>query len=607
MQPIITIARHTALWYLLCLCTLRAGAQTIADARQYAADKNFRKAIPIYKDLYAAQPDSLYHEYLNVLVQAKQYKDAERLVEAQRSRYPAGMETPGPDIDLGKVYEIEGKDDKAKEQFEKVVKLINGDDNKTQRIVRLFSDAGHDDYAILTYERAISLLQSQYIYGIPLARLYAKTGHMDKAAEILIGGGPSPYVTPDNVKSLLLELAGTDATRLQQLQRILVKKVNDQPENNYFDDILTWVYTQRNDWDEALMQVEAIDDRNKEQGKSLMVFAKMAVASHQYETAEKAYTEVIAKGKETPFYTLAKNDQLVAGFSRLHATPAWQPADVTRLMALYDSFFTEFPQYYSRPIATDYATLAAQYAGDAARGIDILQRGLAEPDLRRSDMGQFKLQMGDYYLLLGRLWDASLTYSQVDKEFKQDMLGEDARFRNARLAYYRGDFDWAQKQLSVLKASTSDLIANDALYLSVLITENVEDSNTVPLQRYAYADLLLFQNKDKEAETLLDSLSKVFPKHPLNDDIIMLRAQIARKHHDFAKAIEYLKFIYEKYGKDVLGDDAVYRMGEIYQNDLHQNAEAKQWYEQLLIDYPGSTYTQLARQHLAEIEHPAMP
>src|SRR5690606_25809785 len=160
------------------------------------------------------------------------------------------------------------------------------------------------------------------------------------------------------------------------------------------------------------------------------------------------------------------------------------------------------------------------------------------------------LQLGDYFVLQGKVWDASLTYSQVDKAFKEDMLGEEARFRNAKLAYYRGDFEWAQGQLSVLKASTSELIANDALYLSVLITENIPpDSNLVPLQKFAYADLLLFQNKDKEAEKLLDSVSQAYPKHPLNDDILLLRAKMAVKHRAYNDALTYLKEIYEKYDK----------------------------------------------------------
>lgn len=36
-----------------------------------------------------------------------------------------------------------------------------------------------------------------------------------------------------------------------------------------------------------------------------------------------------------------------------------------------------------------------------------------------------------------------------------------------KLAYYRGDFKYAQGLLDVLKAATSELVANDAMQLSV--------------------------------------------------------------------------------------------------------------------------------------------
>ena len=164
-----------------------------------------------------------------------------------------------------------------------------------------------------------------------------------------------------------------------------------------------------------------------------------------------------------------------------------------------------------------------------------------------------------------------------------------------------------QQQLKILKSATSQLISNDAIYLSVLITENVEDSDMVPLQRFANAGLLLFQNKDKEAEALLDSINKAYPKHPLNDDIIMKRAEIAIKHHDYNKALTHLKNIYEQYGQDVLGDDAVFMMAELYQNNLHQPDQAKHYYEQLILDYPGSTYVQTARQRLAMLNNGVIP
>lgn len=579
------------------------GQTSVSSARQYASDKNYEKAIDIYSEIYGVSPDSVYAEYLGTLIAAKKYKAAEKLVEKQMTL----KENPFLHINLGKVYEAEGKEDKAKGEFDILLKMVNGDDMLTQRIVTAFTDAGKDDYAILVYEKAIQLLGNSYVYSSPLAALYARTGALDKALEVLVGGAPGQYVNLENAKTLLLEILGNNADKLQQAQRILVKKINEQPDNVYYAELLTWIYTQKNDWDGALIQIEAIDERNKETGKRLLDLANLATNAKQYETAIKAYDDVIAKGKDMPNYTMAKSEKLTASLTQLKNNPSFKPEDVARLENQYDSFLVEFPKYYGTQTTADFALLEAQYGNDVPRAIEILKKGLEEPDTRRNMGGLFKLQLADYYVLIGQLWEASLTYSQVDKEFKQDAVGEDARFRNAKLAYYRGDFDWAQRQLNVLKSATSELIANDALDLSVLITENVEDSNLVPLQRFAYAGLLLFQNKDKEAEELLDSINKAFPKHPLNDDILMLREEIAIKHRDYNKALGYLKNISDQYGTDVLGDDAVFKTAEIYQNDLRQNDQAKHFYEQLIIDYPGSTYVQTARKRLAELNSGTTP
>jgi predicted Zn-dependent protease len=598
------IVKSGMLSVLILLLSSAAFAQPTASvARQYVADKNYSKAIDAYGEIYGLSPDSVYVEYLNTLIAAQKYKLAEQVIAKQMTL----RDNPFLHIDLGNLYEKEKKEAKSKEEFDHMLQMVNGDDMVTQRLAKAFSDAGRDDYAILAYERTVQILGNPYVYSGQLAGLYAKTGNIDKAMDVLLSGNPGQYVNVENAKTILLEILGDDAEKLRLAQKALVRKINEQPENNYFAEILTWIYTQKNDWDGALIQMEAIDARNRETGKHLMDFARVAATAKQYTIAEKAYDDIIEKGNDVPYYITAKSERLTITLSQIKNNPDYKPEDVANLAALYDSFLTAYPKYYGMQTGSDYATLLAEYGNDAKGAIAVLKRGLADPDIKREMAGQFKLQLGDYQVLIGKLWDASLTYSQVDKEFKQSPLGEDAWFRNCKLAYYRGDFELAQYQLTILKGATTELIANDALYLSVLITENVEDSDIVPLQRFAYAGLLLFQNKDKDAETLLDSITKAYPKHPLNDDILMLRAEMAVKHHDYTKAIDYLKKIKELYGEDVLGDDAVFKIAEIYQDNLHQNALAKQYYEQLIIDYPGSTYVQTARQKLAELNAGTAP
>lgn len=595
--------RTFKLYILAALLTpVLSWAQPTAEkARLLSGEKKYDEAIAMYSEIYKESPDSVYTEYLNTLLDAGKFKQAEKLVEKKVAEMPR-MPNPGMNLELGMVYDRIGKPEKAKVQYDSTINMINGDDILTNNIAKAFVDANRDDYAIKTYETALQRLGNPPMYGRPLAALYAKKGDLEKAVDVLLRGGPSVFMTSDQAKELLLEMLGNDQKKLQQVQKALVKKINLEPSNNYYGEILTWVYTQKNDWEGALIQIEAIDERNRENGRRVFEFARSAVAAKEFEVANKAYDDIIAKGSETPYYVLSKSEKLAAGLKQIELNHERKPEDVAALSALYDSFLVEFPKHYTQKTAADFATLNAVYGNNVKKAISILEKAIAEPDTRRNMMGQFKLQLGDYYLLTGKTWDASLSYSQVEKEYKQEIVAEDARFRNARLSFYRGDFDLAQKQLNILKSGTSNLISNDAIDLSVLITENVEDSNTVPLQRFAAAGLLMFQNKDKEAETLIDSIKAAWPKHPLADDIVMMHATLATKHRDFGKALTYLKEVVDKYGKDVLGDDAVFRTAEIYDQELHQPVEAKKYYEQLIIDYPGSTYVQTARQRLEEMK-----
>ncbi len=575
----------------------------VAQAKAFVAEKKYDKAIELFSEVYSASPDSVYQDYLKTLVAAKKFKQAEQLVEKQMTL----RNNPLLAADLGYVYENDNKPAKAKEEYDRLVNMVNGDFLFTDKLIKAFSDLGNNEYAIKVYERTGNLIGANFYFSIPLATLYAKIGDLGKAIDALLVAIPGQGTNVEAVKATLLELLGNNEEKLQQMQKSLVLRINEHPDNVYYVELLTWIFTQKNDWDGALIQMEAIDERNKESGKHLMDLARTAHAAKQYLVAQRAYDDIIAKGKESPYFILSRSERLTTELDRIKSSPTNKPEEINALVGLYDSFLAEYPKYYCQPTASDFATLLALYVGNIKRAIVVLQKGIEEPDTRRNMVGQFKLQLADYYVLNGKIWDASLVYSQVDKEFKQDALAEDARFRNAKLAYYRGDFEWAQRQLTILKTATSQLIANDAIYLSVLITENVEDSDIVPLQRFAYAGLLFFQNKDKEATEVMDSINKAYPKHPLNDDILMVRADMAIKHQQFDKALEYLKTIYEQYKEDVLGDDAVFKMAEIYQNNLHQNDKAKNYYEQLIIDYQGSTFVQIARQRLADMNKASMP
>ena len=191
---------------------------------------------------------------------------------------------------------------------------------------------------------------------------------------------------------------------------------------------------------------------------------------------------------------------------------------------------------------------------------------------------------------------------QVDKGFKHDPIGHLAKFKNTKIFYYTGDFDWAQGELDVLKASTSKLIANDAMELSMLITDNYNmDTTQVTMQRFARADLLIFQNKTDQANLIFDSINKEFTYHTLNDEILIKRAEIEIKKGNYEKAVIYLLEIVTAYGDDLLADNALYTLAGIYEKNLHDTDKAAEFYKKILFEHTDSLFVIEARKKFREL------
>ena len=184
----------------------------------------------------------------------------------------------------------------------------------------------------------------------------------------------------------------------------------------------------------------------------------------------------------------------------------------------------------------ELAHIKAFYLQESDEAVDLLYDAIDIPGVYGKINAVIKLELADILLMQGDLWDASLLYSQVELDFKEDPLGHEAKFRNAKISYYTGDFEWAQAQLDVLKASTSKLISNDAIDLSLLITDNYAmDTITTPMLMFAQADLLAYQNRNEEAFLKMDSIVSTWPGHALTDDILMKKAEIYQKQVNTTK------------------------------------------------------------------------
>jgi TolA-binding protein len=368
--------------------------------------------------------------------------------------------------------------------------------------------------------------------------------------------------------------------------------------------MLAWVFIQRKDYRGALRQVRALDKRLGENGERVLDLGFMATNAKDYETAIAAFDYIVEnKDPATPFYLEAKREGLLTRRRAITEGYAYTVEDLRILESAYNEFLEQFGNNpASARIAIQLAELEALYLNDLDTAITILDRIVGLNGVNENVRAQAKIDLADYYLMQGEVWESTLLYSQVDKQFKEDVLGHEARFRNARLSYFRGDFEWAQSQFDVLKASSSRLIANDALDLSVFIMDNLGlDTTTVALQSYADAELLLFQNRYDEAFATLDSLLTAFPGHDLEDDVIYLRGRIYQKLRDYNEAAAQYQQVIDDYPKSIRLDNALFALAGLYENQLNDKEKAQQLYETLFIDYSNSILAVSARKKYREL------
>lgn len=571
--------------------------QLLNVARQYLSTGDYEKAASTYKQLVEYNPDDdvILKDYIKALMGLKDYATAEKLLKQKLKSKTAPLFVK---YELGKVYKLNKEDKKANKLFDDVVESINTANESVVRPLAVqFATDGFLDYAVSCYQRAKTFdKEMPFLYAEELALLYDKQGNQDKAIESLLDVYASRPDKGEEVKATLMRLADKPE-KVVLLRKKIETRMKQDEQNIAYPDLIAWMYIQQGDYETAFTQIKTIDDKLKEQGRRVLGFGRVCLREKQYAAALKSYDYVIQLGDESPFVSQAQNEKLTTLYRQLQNNPNRTKQEVQGVCSAYETFFEANPIYKGKETIRDYADLQAKYAHDIEKAIAILSDVVNRPNLERSFRGRCKLDMGDYELIRNNIWESTLLYSQVDKDFKQDILGEEARFRNAKLSYYSGDFEWAQGQLDVLKASTSELIANDALNLSILITENnpPADSNVTPLLMYARADLLEFQNKDAEAIEILDSIINLYPKHPLRDDIYMQRAKMALKVNDYNEAGMYYQKVLTNHSDDVLADDALFKLAFLNEEQFSNKDEAKRLYQELIVKYPGSTFINEAR------------
>ncbi|HAA16137.1 MAG TPA: hypothetical protein DCE41_32305 [Cytophagales bacterium] len=571
--------------------------QQVRLANEYYGRGEVEKAKELYGSL-ARRTENIpliHSNYFNLLMASGFYAEAEAYIKQARRAYPNSLVYQ---IDQGVLVAKTEGEENSESYFRVLIEELARNPGTVSNAARQFVQKQRSDLAIDLYLEARQTMRDSRVFSLELASVYRYRNEIDEMVEeylnYLDNGSSNNLSYVENILQSVLK----EEEDFINLEQMLYEKVQENPGNRQYSELLVWTLLQQKQFYSAFLQARAIDRRFGLDGDKSMSVGTIALKNEDWETAKRIFEDVIERYPNTLNNIRATHSLIQTREAIVRNQFPVNLNEVRQLVRDYDSFIQEITIRHemAQDALRSQALLHAFYLDNIDSAELLLAKLLEFPMIDSKLRGQAKLDLGDVYLLKGEPWESTLLYSQVEKEFKDSPLAYDAKLRNAKLSFYKGEFLLSQEHLDVLKEATTREIANDAMSLSLLIRDNiVMDSTEAAMRRFAEIDMLLFQNKYEEALEGFTAMLEEFPDHSLTDEIWWKQADIYRKIGEFDVALGLLDQIVSKHGYDILSDDAYFLMGQIYERQLQDTVKAQEIYQDFLLKYPGSIFTAEAR------------
>ena len=559
-----------------------------ALAKNYFDRGEFEKALISYQNLYQEKKNNLnyFFRIIEIHQQLEKYDLAEILLKEKINGQRDGQFL----VELGYNFQLKGNQEDAEKYYNQAISQIETEPLFAYFVARRFEIHSLIDEAAIVYEKAMELRPESNFHR-QLARIYGEQGKVDKMFNSYVNFIEVSPTFVHQAKRLFSEYIteNGDDENNEHLRKALLRKAQLNPDI-IWNQLLSWLFIQQRDYSKAFVQERAIFKRAPESLRGILDLARITIEQDEVETANTILNYVIENVMEPNIVLDAHKDLLEIEVK--HALKDDYPS--------IDEKYKSLLNFYGRNVQTNnlqlsYANFMAFYNDKPKEAITFLKETL-ETRTSRVQEARVKLLLGDILILQEKFNEALIYYSQIQASLKNSIISQEARFRVAKASYYKGDFKWAESQLKILKSSTSQLIANDALDLKLLISDNkYDDSTQTALKLYAKADLLAFQNKTNEAITKLDVIIANHKTESIMDQALYKQARLFEELKDYTRAEANYLAIIENYREDILADDAYYRLAELYSNQLAQPEKAKEFYEKVIFDYADSIFFVEAR------------
>ena len=595
---------------LCCLIAFVAYSQTETDiqlAQHYYLNGEFSKAVVYYEKLYTNDPSKVYFSrYLDCLVNTGDKKAAEKVFKKQTAANPGDLSLK---IQFYFFYKNNEELDKAKKVKNEVLKHEFYDIKETQDVLSNLLSIDEYAWAKEVIDQAKKNLK-YYPFELWYGQIYMAEGETIKALDQYL---LALSKKPDLKEQIQLEIDGIfdftkESEEIKQVKGSFLSASQKDPSNPVYTEMLIWFFLQNKNFNSAYQQVSSLEKRMRGDGGYLIDFGNTCLENLQYALAKQAFKEVISAN----LYRSAEAQRMLLNvyFTELTTERTFTEVELNDIVNSYEEVVLnkDFSLRSGAEIGLEYAEILGFYANKADKARGFLERCMNTPGLTDMQRARYKMKLADVCVALDSVWEASLLYMQIDEALKFESIGNEAKFKNARIFYFDGEFEYAQSQLDVLKQATSKFISNDAMQLSLLILENYGlDSNYEAMSAFAKSELLLLQHRYTEAFQWMDTIAIKFPQSVLNDDLIYLKGKAFELQGQWEQASVYFKQIISTYPTELLADDALFHLANIQRVYFKDDSAAMESYLKIIDQYPGSIYSEEARLSIRRLRGDQIP
>jgi tetratricopeptide (TPR) repeat protein len=574
------------IFFFLFLLPMTSWAQEQQLAYDYFRKGEYEKAAGVYEKLYVENKFNAH--YLSKLIdcyqQLEEFTKAKESIEKHLEEFPSQVHFY---VEIGYNYELQYLQSEADSYYKKALSTLDVKTNYGYSIGKAFQENHLLDYALEAYKKTM-IQNPKANYSLQVASIYGEKGEINNMFDTYL----SMVDVDEKYTNTIMRYIGKYITGDSQneyntvFKRLVLKRLQSNQKNSW-NELLSWLFMQQKEYDKAYIQEKALHKRSLESLEGIVRLGEIAFDNKEYETTEKCFDYVLENTVDVVEIMDAKLYKLYINIETSE--------DFSDVNSQFQALFNEYGKSTSTlDIQIAYADFLTFKYNQPDQAIKVLKDALK---LRSNNFqkGAIKIKLGEVLVFNNRFNEALIYFSQVQASLKNHILAQKARFKVAQTSYYKGDFDWAETQLKVLKGSTSQLIANDALDLSLIINDNiVQDSLRLALKTYAQADLLAYQHKNQQAVDSLNTILTQHKGHAIEDEALFKQAKVFEEMKLYEKAeSNYLKII-KINAEDILVDDAYYNLGEI--NSQQNNIEkAKEYYQKIIFDFPSSIHLVDAR------------